>query len=88
MPEVCEEKRVKDFEVTRLGAIEQLPWKGLLSPLLLDRSESDVDLAVVTIHSLLSCYAWHDKPEGRAESLNPCKASLELTDPWEPIQGL
>ena len=40
-------RRVKDFEVARLGAIRQRPWKGLLSPLLLDRSESDVDLAVV-----------------------------------------
>lgn len=61
MPEVCEEKRVKDFEMARLEAIGQLPWKGLLSPLLLDRNESDVDLAVVPIHSLLSCCAWHDK---------------------------
>jgi hypothetical protein len=54
-------RRVKDFEVARLGAIRQRPWKGLLSPLLQDRSESDVDLAVVPVHSLLSCYAWRDK---------------------------
>lgn len=61
MPEVYEVKRVKDFEVARLRAMGQLPWKGLLSLLLLDGSESDVDLVVVPIYSLLSCCAWHDK---------------------------
>jgi len=56
-----EEKRVKDFEVARLGAIGQLPWKGFLTQSVAsDGRESDVDL-VVTIHSLLSCCAWHDK---------------------------